>query len=245
MRGVWTVDSAGMQVSRRCCWRRPDASPSKTRASPSKTRASPNCWVSSPSAQTTIHPPPPASGPSTPSRRRQSAKASPARRPPPPQIDHHEQHRFDVCPDCGGPLQRCTRTRTRTIEDVLEDIRTIVTEHTVHRDYCPACKKHVEPVVPDALPKAALGHRVVTLSSCNGSADTGWSRSAGRICRGSWTRWPGSESTMRREPFMSGWSDMTTGRSEGAATAPWLKPLIEKPAPSRLDIGGVCLDTTT
>ena len=89
----------------------------------------------------------------------------PARRPVPPQVDQREDHRLEVCPDCGGPLQRCQRTRTRTIEDILEDLRTVVTEHTVHRDYCPACKKHVEPTVPDALPKATLGHRLVTLSS--------------------------------------------------------------------------------
>ena len=41
----------------------------------------------------------------------------------------------------------------------------MVTEHTIHRDYCPHCKKHVEPVVPDAMPKAALGHQVVVLTS--------------------------------------------------------------------------------
>lgn len=41
----------------------------------------------------------------------------------------------------------------------------VVTEHIIHRDYCPACKKDVEPVVPDALPRATLGHRVVTLSA--------------------------------------------------------------------------------
>ena len=41
----------------------------------------------------------------------------------------------------------------------------MVTEHTIHRDYCPACKKHVEPVVPDAMPGATPGHRVVALSA--------------------------------------------------------------------------------
>jgi len=38
-------------------------------------------------------------------------------------------------------------------------------EHTIHRDYCPACQKHVEPVVPDALPHADVGHRVVGLTA--------------------------------------------------------------------------------
>ena len=88
-----------------------------------------------------------------------------ARRPTPKRIDEHTAHRLDRCPCCGGALQRCRRKRTRTIEDILEDLRTVVTEHTVHRDYCPACKKHVEPVVPDALPKASVGHRTVALSS--------------------------------------------------------------------------------
>jgi hypothetical protein len=85
-----------------------------------------------------------------------------SRRPAPPQIDRTEEHRAEVCPDCGGPLQRCQRTRTRTVEDILADLRTEVTEHTVHRDYCPACQKHVEPTVPDAT----LGHNLVSL--------TGW-----------------------------------------------------------------------
>jgi hypothetical protein len=89
----------------------------------------------------------------------------PARRPQPERIDDKQKHRLDRCPDCGGRLQRCNRTRTRTIEDILEDLKTVVTEHTIHRDYCPACKKDVEPIVPDALPKASLGHRVVALTS--------------------------------------------------------------------------------
>jgi transposase len=87
------------------------------------------------------------------------------RRPQPQRIDQRQEHRLEVCPDCGGPLQRCRRTRTRTLEDILEDLRTVVTEHTVHRDFCPACHKHVEPVVPDAMPQAAVGHRTMALSS--------------------------------------------------------------------------------
>ena len=89
----------------------------------------------------------------------------PARRPKPQRVDQHEDHRLDVCPDCGGDLQRCNRKRTRTVEDILESLKTVVTEHTLHRDYCPACKKHVEPVVADALPKAAIGHRLVGLTA--------------------------------------------------------------------------------
>ena len=89
-----------------------------------------------------------------------------SRRAVPSRIDRREEHRLEVCPDCGGELQRCKRTRTRTVEDILKDLRTEVTEHTIHRDYCPACKKHVEPTVPDALPNANLGHNLTAL--------TGW-----------------------------------------------------------------------
>ena len=86
-------------------------------------------------------------------------------RPPPPRIDEHRQHRLKVCPCCGGPLQRCQRTRTRLIEDLPENLQSVVTEHTIHRDYCPKCKKHVEPVVPDALPNATFGHRLISFTS--------------------------------------------------------------------------------
>jgi len=87
------------------------------------------------------------------------------RRPPPPRIDQRQTHRLKVCPCCGGPLQRCQRPRTRLIEDLPENLQSVVTEHTIQRDYCPKCKKHVEPVVPDALPNATFGHRLVSFTS--------------------------------------------------------------------------------
>jgi len=88
-----------------------------------------------------------------------------ARRAQPTSIDRQEEHRLERCPDCAGPLQRCRRVRSRIIEDIPEPIRPVVTEHLIHRDYCPRCQKHVEPVVPDALPHAALGHHLVGLTS--------------------------------------------------------------------------------
>jgi transposase len=88
-----------------------------------------------------------------------------ARRKTPERIDARVEHRLEVCPCCSGPLQRCKRTRTRIIEDIPKQITPVVTEHTIHRDYCPNCKKHVEPAVPDAMPNATLGHHVVALSS--------------------------------------------------------------------------------
>jgi len=118
---------------------------------------------STPSGQRPIYTKPPAAK----RKRKPGARRghAPARRPGPQHIDCQQEHRLDVCPDCGGELQRCNRPRTRTVEDILEDLKTVVTEHTLHRDYCPACKKHVEPVVADALPKAAIGHRLVGLTA--------------------------------------------------------------------------------
>jgi transposase len=87
------------------------------------------------------------------------------RRPRPRKIDQRCTHRLKCCPHCDGPLQRCDHKRTRTIEDIPEDIQPVVTEHTIHRDYCPKCKQHVEPVVPDALPRAAIGHHLIALTA--------------------------------------------------------------------------------
>jgi transposase len=102
-------------------------------------------------------------------RRKKKPGAKPghagSRRKTPEKIDERAEHRLDACPCCGGELQRCKRTRTRIIEDIPQEITPVVTEHTIHRDYCPSCKKHVEPVVADAMPNATLGHHVVALSS--------------------------------------------------------------------------------
>jgi len=128
-----------------------------------KTNGPPKVDPSTPSGQRPVYTKPPGK------KRKAAPGAKPGhagtRRPAPLRIDEHKEHRLERCPDCGGELQRCQRTRTRTIEDILEDLHTTVTQHTIHRDYCPHCHKHVEPVVPDALPNAAVGHRTVALSA--------------------------------------------------------------------------------
>jgi transposase len=86
-------------------------------------------------------------------------------KPPPERIDACEEHRADRCPDCGGPLNRCAETRKRYIEDIPRDIQPVVTEHTIHRDWCPQCQKKVEPLVPDALRGSPLGHHVLVLTA--------------------------------------------------------------------------------
>jgi transposase len=87
------------------------------------------------------------------------------RREKPKKVTHRRTHRLKRCPHCDGPLQRCEHTRTRTTEDIPETTEPEVTEHTIHRDYCPKCKRHVEPVVPDAMPGATLGHHVIALTA--------------------------------------------------------------------------------
>lgn len=87
-----------------------------------------------------------------------------SRRPVPERIDARETHRAEVCPECGGPLCRCSETRTRYIEDIPE-VQPVVTEHTIQRDWCPQCRKKVEPPVTAALPGSALGNRVLVLSA--------------------------------------------------------------------------------
>lgn len=118
---------------------------------------------STPSGQLPVYAKPPA----TKRRKRPGAKPGHAgtRRPRPEKIDNRQDHRLPRCPHCDGQLQRSSRTRTRIIEDIPETITPVVTEHTIHRDYCPKCKKHVEPVVPDALPKCTLGHHLISLTA--------------------------------------------------------------------------------
>ena len=87
-----------------------------------------------------------------------------ARRERPQRIDWRAEHRAENCPECGGRLKRCAEERIRYIEDI-PDLQPEVTEHTIHRDWCPACKKKVEPPVVDALPGCQLGNRVLVLSA--------------------------------------------------------------------------------
>lgn len=88
-----------------------------------------------------------------------------SRRPLPDHVDEYKTHRAACCPHCQGALQRCRKTRTRHTEDIPADIQPVVTEHTIHRDWCPQCKKSVEPKIPDALPGSQIGNRVLTLSA--------------------------------------------------------------------------------
>ncbi len=62
-------------------------------------------------------------------------------------------------------MTRTNQARTRITEDIPESIEPVVTEHTIHRDRCPHCRKAVEPVVTDTLPGSKIGNRTLVLSA--------------------------------------------------------------------------------
>jgi transposase len=88
-----------------------------------------------------------------------------SRRSRPDRVDRRVTHRAACCPHCQGKLQRCQTTRVRYTEDLPPDLKAEVTEHTIHRDYCPHCRRQVEPPIPDVLPGNQLGNRTLTLSA--------------------------------------------------------------------------------
>ena len=106
--------------------------------------------------------------PNTPRRRKKPGRKAGhegTRRPPPEVVHEHKEHRAPCCPHCQGPLKRCANTRVRYTEDIPADIQPVVTEHTIHRDWCPRCRKSVEGRIPDALPGSQIGNHVLSLSA--------------------------------------------------------------------------------
>ncbi len=122
----------------------------------------PQTTPSTPSGMIPVYEKPPAK----PRKKQPGAKKghTGSRRPAPERIDWEETHKLPCCPDCGGRLKRTGDTRTRYVEDIPQ-VEPEVTEHTIHSDWCPKCKKRVEPKVPDALPGSQLGNRVLVLSA--------------------------------------------------------------------------------
>jgi transposase len=126
-------------------------------------KTEPSATPSTPSGMIPVYEKPPAQrrGKKQPGAKRGhpgSRRAAPAR------IDWQVEHRAACCPDCGSRLQRCAETRVRYTEDIPE-VQPETTEHTIHRDWCPQCRKKVEPPVTDALPGSTLGNRVLALSA--------------------------------------------------------------------------------
>jgi transposase len=110
---------------------------------------------------------PPYEKPSAKKRRKKpgAKKGHKGSRRPRPKVTHHQEHPpLSQCPDCGSKLREPTEHRTRIIEDIGQTLPE-VTEHTMARQWCPGCKKMIEPRVPDALPKATFGHRLIALTA--------------------------------------------------------------------------------
>ncbi len=88
-----------------------------------------------------------------------------ARRTSPTTIHRRQEHKLDRCLKCGNELApKPARTRVRIIEDIAET-EPVATEHTIHASYCSNCKEMVEPIVPDALPGATIGHQMLALTA--------------------------------------------------------------------------------
>jgi len=87
-----------------------------------------------------------------------------AARQRPHRIDQYQEHTLDRCPECQTPLGKSLDTYQRYIED-LPPVQSTVTEHTLHRYWCPQCKKIISPTVTDALPNAMIGLRLVVLTA--------------------------------------------------------------------------------
>jgi hypothetical protein len=71
---------------------------------------------------------------------------------------------LDHCPECQGKLVVTGETRSRRSEDIPEDLKPVVNEDIIYRDYCPRFKKRFEPRVSDLLPSCTLGNRSLVLS---------------------------------------------------------------------------------
>jgi len=86
------------------------------------------------------------------------------RRPTPEPDERVELDGLTTCPDCNGAVHPARRRRTRTVEDIPESTRVVATEYSIPSHWCPCCKKHVEPRVAAALPKAAIGNRLSAMT---------------------------------------------------------------------------------
>ena len=128
-------------------------------------REMPTPDLSTPSGMVPIYEKPAANGRKKKQGRKEGHKGE--RRPTPLKIDKEYEHPLEQCPDCGGEVRPYgpKSQRPRIIEDIPEEIKPVVTKHILPRGYCPNCKKSVEPRIPDALPKAQIGNRLLSLTA--------------------------------------------------------------------------------
>jgi len=85
------------------------------------------------------------------------------RRPVPARIDERKAATLTTCPDCHTPVSAAQGSRTRRIEDIVLNPKTVITEWTVTRHWCTSCKRQVEASIPGIAPHASLGPNVLTI----------------------------------------------------------------------------------
>jgi transposase len=84
-------------------------------------------------------------------------------RPPPSRIDRRVRVALRSCPRCGGRhLSRVQELRHRVVEEIPL-ASTVVTDYRIERRYCRDCARLVEAAVPEALPRARFGLRLMHL----------------------------------------------------------------------------------
>src|SRR3989344_2424555 len=81
----------------------------------------------------------------------------------PARIDYIKEHKLYRCPECNTKLGATQEIRQRYVTDIKLVSRIKNTQHNIHRKYCPACKKIVEPEVPNVLPHARFGLNIMLL----------------------------------------------------------------------------------
>ncbi|HIE35759.1 MAG TPA: IS66 family transposase [Candidatus Omnitrophica bacterium] len=81
----------------------------------------------------------------------------------PERVDVVKPLTIEKCPYCGNELSEIQEIRKRYVEDIPEISNTIITEYQIERRYCKHCKKMVEPEIPDVLPNARFGLRLMLL----------------------------------------------------------------------------------
>lgn len=86
------------------------------------------------------------------------------RRPAPVPDERVEVDELIFCPECNGRVLPARRRRRRVIEDMPDDARVKATEYSIPSHWCPCCRKHVEPRVGAALPKATIGNNLAAMT---------------------------------------------------------------------------------
>lgn len=81
----------------------------------------------------------------------------------PERVDFVKPLHIFACSDCGRKLSTVQEVRERIVEDIPPSPRPVVTKYLIERRYCARCDKIIEAEVPDALPGARLGLRVMLL----------------------------------------------------------------------------------